>query len=219
MTVQDHGVGESDKEENSDEAGNADVLEKSEVPGETDEPSDIRSIREEHGAIDSRDSREDRAPAGSEACLYTSYEDGDVSGEYPKTGAGSEGVARDVWDALFEVEDPEMPVSVVDLGLIYDVHVEGDGDDNGETLADTDHNAKGETVADTDGGVTVRIEMTLTYTGCPARDILTNDVRCVAETVPEVTGADVQLRYSPEWNVNMVTDQGRADLREFGLSV
>ncbi|WP_277553813.1 1,2-phenylacetyl-CoA epoxidase subunit PaaD [Halobaculum limi] len=131
-------------------------------------------------------------PADSEACAYTSYEAGEAPEEYPKTGEGATGVEADVWAALYEVEDPEMPVSVVDLGLLYDV-----------------------TVAD--GRCTV--EMTLTYSGCPARDMLTNDVRCAAETAPGVDEAEVRLRYSPEWTVAMVTDAGREALREFGLSV
>lgn len=131
-------------------------------------------------------------PADSEACAYTSYEAGEAPEEYPKTGEGATGVEADVWAALYEVEDPEMPVSVVDLGLIYDVSV-------------------------ADGRCTV--EMTLTYSGCPARDMLTNDVRCAAETAPGVDEAEVRLRYSPEWTVAMVTDAGREALREFGLSV
>ena len=194
-----NGVGGADGNGVGDADGNG-------VDDEADEsptPSDIQSIREEHGAVDPADPREDRAPVGSDACAYTSYEDGEAPDEYPKTGAGTEGVARDVWNALYEVQDPEMPVSVVDLGLIYDVEVEG---------ADNASDGDGEEVQ-------VTVEMTLTYTGCPARDVLTNDVRCAAETVSEVANADVRLRYSPEWNVNMVTDRGRTDLHEFGLSV
>ncbi len=132
------------------------------------------------------------APVESKACSYTSYERGEEVTEYPRTGEGSAGVEREVWDALYEVEDPEMPVSVVDLGLIYDVTV--------------------------DGG-TATIEMTLTYTGCPARDMLLNDVRCAAMTATGVEEANVRLRYTPEWTVSMVTEQGREQLREFGLSV
>ena len=130
-------------------------------------------------------------PTGG-ACAYTEYRDGEAPGEYPKTGADATGVERAVWDAIREVQDPEMPVSVVDLGLIYDVSV-------------TDGHAE--------------VEMTLTYSGCPARDILTNDVRCAAETVPAVEACEVRLRYSPEWNVSMVTEAGREALREFGVSV
>jgi metal-sulfur cluster biosynthetic enzyme len=88
-----------------------------------------------------------------------------------------------------------MPVSVVDLGLIYGVEVR---EENGEQYA--------------------TVEMTLTYSGCPAREMLTNDVRCAALSAG-VDEAEVRLRYSPNWNVNMVTEQGREDLREFGLSV
>ncbi|WP_129115665.1 1,2-phenylacetyl-CoA epoxidase subunit PaaD [Halegenticoccus tardaugens] len=130
--------------------------------------------------------------AGSDACGYTDYAAGDAPDEYPKTGEGATGVEREIWDALYEVEDPEMPVSVVDLGLIYGIEVA-----DGRAL----------------------IEMTLTYTGCPARDMLTNDVRCAAMTAPGVDDAEVRLRYSPEWNVNMVTARGREKLRDFGLSV
>lgn len=132
------------------------------------------------------------APIDSEACSFTEFSDGDTASEYPKTGADAEGVEAEVWEALSEVEDPEMPVSVVDLGLIYDVSV-----------------ADGHCV----------VEMTLTYTGCPARDILLNDVACAAETVAGVDDATVTLRYTPEWNVSMVTDEGKERLRDFGLSV
>jgi len=131
-------------------------------------------------------------PIETDACTYTEYESGDAPDEYPKTGEGATGAEREVWDALYEVEDPEMPVSIVDLGLIYDVSVEGER---------------------------AEVEMTLTYTGCPARDMLENDVRCAALTASGVTEAEVTISYSPGWNVEMVTDAGREQLREFGLSV
>jgi metal-sulfur cluster biosynthetic enzyme len=131
-------------------------------------------------------------PLETTVCAYTDYREGESHDEYPKTGEGATGVEREIWDALYEVQDPEMPVSVVDLGLIYDVEV-------------------------TDGRAT--IEMTLTYTGCPARSMITNDVRCAAMTASGIEDADVRLRYSPEWNVNMVTERGREQLREFGLSL
>lgn len=133
-------------------------------------------------------------PTDSEACGYTEYRTGESPGDYPKTGADATGVEREIWDALREVQDPEMPVSVVDLGLIYGVETDA---------------AAG----------TATVEMTLTYSGCPARDILTNDVRCAAETAAGIESCEVRLRYSPEWTVNMVTERGREALREFGLSV
>lgn len=128
----------------------------------------------------------------TEACSYTEYESGEAPEDFPKTGEGASGAEAEVWDALYEVEDPEMPVSVVDLGLIYDVSVE---DERAE------------------------VEMTLTYTGCPAKDMLTNDVRCAALTASGVREADVSIKYAPPWSVDMVTERGREQLREFGLSV
>jgi len=128
----------------------------------------------------------------SDACAYTDYEDGEVPEGFPRTGERATGAEAEVWTALREVEDPEMPVSIVDLGLIYDVTVEAGA---------------------------AAVEMTLTYTGCPAKDLLTNDVRCAALTASSVQDASVSIRYSPPWSVEMVTDAGREQLREFGLSV
>jgi len=126
------------------------------------------------------------------ACAYTEYRDGDMATDLPATGARSTGVERRVWDALYEVEDPEMPVNVVDLGLIHGVTVD-------------------------DGRATV--EMTLTYTGCPARDMLTEAVESAAASADGVEAATVQLVWSPEWSVEMVTPDGREQLREFGVSI
>ena len=68
-----------------------------------------------------------------------------------------------------------------------------------------------------DGVATVT--MTLTYTGCPARDYLQADVRQAAARAEGVDEAEVELVWSPEWNLEMVTEAGKADLREFGVSV
>ena len=126
-------------------------------------------------------------------CAYTDYtQDGPDVDELPATGDGAEGVERRVWDALYDIEDPEMPISIVDLGLIYGVSVD-------------------------DGHATV--DMTLTYTGCPARKMLTEDVENTVREVEGVETAELRLVWSPPWSLSMVTDQGRADLREFGLSV
>jgi metal-sulfur cluster biosynthetic enzyme len=81
---------------------------------------------------------------------------------------------------------------VVDLGLIYGV--EADGSEVG-------------------------IEMTLTYSGCPARDMLQDTVRERVRKVEGVESVDLRLVWSPEWNVEMVTEPGRERLREFGLSI
>ena len=132
------------------------------------------------------------AEGGPSYCAYTEYEHGVAVEELPATGEGAEGVEAAVFEELQEVEDPEMPISVVDLGLIYDVTVE-------------------------DGVATVT--MTLTYTGCPARDYLQADIRQAAARAEGVDEAEVELVWSPEWNLEMVTEAGKADLREFGVSV
>lgn len=126
------------------------------------------------------------------ACGYTSYDEGEAPEEFPKTGDDASGVEKRVWDQLYEVEDPEMPVSIVDLGLIYNVEV-------------------------VDGHA--HVEMTLTYSGCPARDMLQGDVHDAAVRADGVEAAEVSLRYSPAWNVAMVSETGKESLREFGLSV
>ena len=135
---------------------------------------------------------------GPQYCAYTEYRPGEVPEDavVPKNGADSEGIERAVWNALFEVEDPEMPVSVVDLGLIYDVEVSEDG-----------------------AGTHAEVTMTLTYTGCPARDMLLDDVREAAASPEGVDDASVELVWSPVWSVEFVSEAGREDLREFGVSI
>jgi len=125
-------------------------------------------------------------------CAYTEYRSGPDPEDLPATGAGATGLEHEVWEAVYEVEDPEMPVSIVDLGLIYGVSVE-------------------------DGQAT--IEMTLTYTGCPAREMLLEDVEAAAAEVEGIESASVVLVWSPPWSVELVTESGREDLQEFGLSL
>ncbi|WIV66989.1 1,2-phenylacetyl-CoA epoxidase subunit PaaD [Natrialbaceae archaeon AArc-T1-2] len=133
------------------------------------------------------DSNADATP-----CAYTEYREGEDIEELPAIGEGATGVEADVWETLYEIDDPEMPVSIVDLGLIYGVSVE-------------------------DGVATV--DMTLTYSGCPARDMLLEQVEREVSEVDGVEAVDLRLVWSPEWTIEMVTDQGKADLKEFGLSV
>ena len=125
-------------------------------------------------------------------CAYTEYTEGEGVADLPATGADAAGIEADVWDALYEIEDPEMPISIVDLGLVYGVDVE-----NGH----------------------VRVDMTLTYSGCPARDMLTDTVERRVGEVDGVSDVELRLVWAPDWSVEMVTEDGRERLREFGLSV
>lgn len=99
---------------------------------------------------------------------------------------------EDVTAALESVEDPELPISVVDLGLIYDVMVD-------------------------DGSVA--IEMTLTSLGCPAEDMLRQDVEERVLAIEGVREASTTLVWDPPWTVDHMTDRGREQLHSFGVSV
>jgi metal-sulfur cluster biosynthetic enzyme len=132
------------------------------------------------------------APSGPEYCAHTEYTSGPPVEDLPATGEDATGLEAAVWEALYEVEDPEMPVSVVDLGLIYGVTVE-------------------DRVA--------TVSMTLTYTGCPARDILTEEVATAAASADGIEDASVELVWSPDWSIELVTEDGREALRDFGVSI
>jgi len=99
---------------------------------------------------------------------------------------------RAVWEAVRTVEDPELPVSIVDLGLVYRVAVE-------------------------DGHADV--DVTLTYSGCPARDLIVGDVEAAVRTVDGIEDVTVNVVYAPAWSYDRITDRGRRDLNDHGLAV
>lgn len=87
---------------------------------------------------------------------------------------------------LKTVYDPEIPVNVYDLGLIYKVEVGDDGD--------------------------VRIDMSLTAPNCPAADFILEDVRMKVESVEGVKSVEVNLVFEPEWNKDMMNDEAKLEL-------
>ena len=87
---------------------------------------------------------------------------------------------------LKTVYDPEIPVNIFDLGLIFKV----DLSDNGELI----------------------IDMTLTAPNCPAADFIMEDVRQKVESVEGVTSAQVNLVFEPEWDKDMMTDEAKLEL-------
>ena len=97
-----------------------------------------------------------------------------------------------VWDALATVPDPEIPaVSVVDMGMIRDVEV--------------------------DGG-RARVVVLPTFTGCPAIDVIVGDVKRAVEGVAGITEAAVETSFQPPWTTDRITDAGRVKLKDFGLA-
>lgn len=132
------------------------------------------------------------SPTPTQLCQYTEYREGDAHEEFPCTGAGAEGIEAEVWEQLYEVEDPEMPVSIVDLGLIYGVDIVDDE---------------------------AWIDLTLTYSGCPARDFIIQDIEHRVGQVDAIDSVDVNIVWYPPWSVANVTAAGKEALESFGLSV
>ncbi|MDR2774355.1 MAG: iron-sulfur cluster assembly protein [Tannerella sp.] len=93
---------------------------------------------------------------------------------------------EEVIKALRSVYDPEIPVNVYDLGLVYNVDV-GDGGD-------------------------VVIEMTFTSPNCPAADFITEDVCMRLSGIEGVGSVRVNLVFEPEWNKDMMTDEAKLEL-------
>ena len=107
--------------------------------------------------------------------------------------AGDEDVEKLVWQQLRTCFDPEIPINIVELGLVYRCDV--------ERLDDGDRK--------------VRVDMTLTAPGCGMGDILVDDVRTKLEAIPTVAEADVELVFDPPWNHSMMSDAARLETGMF----
>lgn len=97
-------------------------------------------------------------------------------------------VERLVWSQLRTCFDPEIPIDIVELGLVYDVEI-GSADDEGNRR--------------------VEVEMTLTAPGCGMGDVIVGDVRAKVELVPTIRDAEVRLVFDPPWNASMMSDAAR----------
>jgi metal-sulfur cluster biosynthetic enzyme len=97
-----------------------------------------------------------------------------------------------VWRALAQVEDPEMPINIVDLGLVYGLHIEG-----GQ----------------------VRVDLTFTAMGCPATDLLVADIRERLLAEPGVTAVELNVVWNPPWTAARLSPDGRETLIAWGLAV
>ena len=86
---------------------------------------------------------------------------------------------------LKTVFDPEIPVNVYDLGLIYKIEIEG---------------------------TTCKIEMTLTAPGCPAADFLVEDIRQKVGSVEGIEQVDVNIVFEPEWTKDRMSEEAKLEL-------
>jgi len=98
-----------------------------------------------------------------------------------------------VWKALGKVYDPEIPISIVELGLVYDV--------DSMELPDKSHR--------------VYVRMTLTAPGCGMGEILKQDVERKVRAVPGVSEAHVEIVFDPAWNQSMMSDAAKLQLGFF----
>jgi len=96
-----------------------------------------------------------------------------------------------VWEQLRTCYDPEIPVNVVDLGLIYDLVIDPPDGNNGSRVA---------------------IKMTLTAPGCGMGDIIARDVQNKVQSLPGVSEANVELVWEPLWNQSMMSEAARLKL-------
>ena len=121
--------------------------------------------------------------------------DGDAIGQEPLLApdvpedATEADVEAAVWQQLRTCYDPEIPINIVELGLVYECKIE---------------RAPG-------GGRLVKIKMTLTAPGCGMGEILTQDVREKIEIIPTVERAEVDLVFDPPWNREMMSEEARLE--------
>lgn len=99
---------------------------------------------------------------------------------------------EDVRDALEEVDDPELPVSIVAMGLIYEVRVEG---------------------------ARIQVDMTFTAMGCPAMDFLKHDVREAVLALDGVESVTINTVWDPPWTTDRMSEEARDVLRTAGVTV
>ena len=104
---------------------------------------------------------------------------------------GEQAVAEDLWEAMRDVVDPELGINVVDLGLVYDVHL--------------------------DEGNVATLDMTLTSAACPLTDVIEDQTRAALDGL--VDSFTINWVWMPPWGPDKITDDGREMLRALGFNV
>ncbi len=130
-----------------------------------------------------------------------SASDADALGKEPpsitglKEGTDPETVKHNVWEVLKTIYDPEIPVNIVDLGLVYHVRVtpvaEGEGEAEGNR---------------------VEIVMTLTAPGCGMGPVIQQDVEMAVRNLPGVKRVNVEVVFDPPWSRDMMSESARLQL-------
>jgi probable FeS assembly SUF system protein SufT len=101
--------------------------------------------------------------------------------------ATEEDVKKLAWDQMRTCFDPEIPINIVDLGLVYECEV----------------------TPNEDGTRTIAVTMTLTAPGCGMGEVLVEDIKDKVKRIPTVSDAKVELTFDPPWNQSMMTEAAR----------
>lgn len=104
----------------------------------------------------------------------------------------AEQLKRAVWEVLETVEDPELPITITDLGLIQDVRIDGSA---------------------------VQIRMIPTFSACPAIETMRRDIQRRLLEIPGIEDVEVELSFAEPWTITRMTTRGRQRLLQHGLSV
>jgi metal-sulfur cluster biosynthetic enzyme len=99
-----------------------------------------------------------------------------------------------LWRALREVEDPEIPISVVGMGLIVSLAYRP------ETR-------------------TADLQITYTAMGCPAMEFIEDDIRAACLADPDVDAVEIEVVWDPVWTKSRIRDESRATMRRLGIAV
>lgn len=110
----------------------------------------------------------------------------------PSPAAARTPETEGIWQALAEVNDPEFPMSLVDLGLVYGVARDGEH---------------------------VHVQLTFTAMGCPAMDMILDDMRARLLQVPGVREVEIEIVWDPPWNKSCISEYGRELLTSWGIAV
>lgn len=97
-----------------------------------------------------------------------------------------------LWDALDGIPDPHIPVSLVEMAMIYDIHVDGSD---------------------------VTVEMSYPCLGCPAYDMIQNDIESCLRVLDGVENIEVEVVWEPVWSKEMLTEDARDELRKAGIGL
>jgi metal-sulfur cluster biosynthetic enzyme len=106
----------------------------------------------------------------------------------------TEAVRARLWRALLDIEDPEIPVSIVDMGLIVSINYDA-------------------------AARAASLQITYTAMGCPAMDMIQDDIRIRLLREPDVERVDIEVVWDPIWTHQRLSQSARDEMRSLGIAV